>query len=75
MGNLDFIVSNLSLNDFYIKKQLYDLVFEDVDVFFEKNKLINKHYKLKSKSPLIKKCTLLINGVVTPIEIDYSILL
>lgn len=75
-GELDFIIENLVVEDFYVKKQIYDFVFADIDVYFEshKNEGRKKHFKLKANKKIIKKCELKLENTFVAIQIDYSIL-
>jgi hypothetical protein len=76
-GHLDFLLENVCIDDFYVKKQVYDLVFADVAVFFVKMKHENrKYYKLKPGKLPIKKCQLQIDELLSiPIVIDFSLIL
>ena len=76
-GQLDLIMENISIDELYIKKQVYELIFHDVDVFFETIQSINikrTHYKLKPKRPLVKTCEIRIKDLIIPIQIDFSLL-
>ena len=75
-GHLDFLLENVSIDDFYVKKQVYDLVFADVALFFVKfNKNeTRKYYKLKPERLLVKTCILQIDGLSIPVQIDFSLL-
>ena len=74
-GDLDFIIENWVIEDFYVKKQIYDLVFSDVDVYFENYRNERRrHFKLKAKKEKLRKCEVKLNERVVAIQIDYSIL-
>ena len=79
-GNLDFLVENVCLDDFYVKKQVYDFVFADVALFFitinpkQGGLETRKYYKLKPGRLLVKKCQLRMEEeLVIPIQIDFSL--
>jgi hypothetical protein len=80
-GHLELSIVHLRLEDFYIKQQLYDLIFEDVDVFIEHHKDKHKHeekrthYKLKAERSRTKLCEIRLQAdLVVPVMIDYSLL-
>ena len=80
-GHLELIIVHLRIEDFYIKQQVYDLVFEDVDVFIEyfkhhdNKKDKRNHYKLKENRSRTKLCEIRIrNDIVVPVLIDYSLI-
>lgn len=75
-GQLALIVENLSIDELYIKKQVFELIFHDVDVFFVGNNQDSRNqYKLKPlRSPTKNGEIRLKNSVIIPIQIDYSLL-
>jgi hypothetical protein len=75
-GHLDFFLENITINDFYVKKQVYDLVFADVAVFFVKFKTeTKKYYKLNPDRPTIKYCPIIVDGSAITICIDFSLII
>lgn len=74
-GNLEFLLENISIDDFYVKKQVYDLIFADVVLFFVKMKYeTRKYYKLIPERQSKKICQLQIDGLTVPILIDFSLI-
>lgn len=73
--HLDLFVENIAINDFYVKKQVYDLVFADVAVFFVQLKTeTKKFYKLKPDCPTIKYCPIIIDGFTLTVCMDFSLI-
>jgi hypothetical protein len=74
-GQLALIIENLCIDELYIKKQVYELIFHDVDVFFVgQNQDYRNQYKLKPKRLSTKNGEIKLNDLVIPIQIDYSLL-
>jgi hypothetical protein len=76
-GHLDFFLENITINNFYVKKQVYDLVFADVAVFFVqfKTEETKKYYKLIPDRPTIKYCPITIDdGSAITICMDFSLI-
>ena len=74
-GHMDFYLENVSIDDFYVKRQVYDLVFADVAVFFVKLKHdTRKVYKLMPGRLSIKKCQLQVESGTIPVLIDFSLI-
>jgi hypothetical protein len=74
-GQLELLTENISLDDFYVKKQIYEVIFGDIDLFFvyiqdEKR----KHYKLKQNKPVVCVYDIQTIDGIKSVQIDYSIL-
>jgi len=74
-GQLELLTENISLDDFYVKKQIYEVIFGDIDLYFvyiqdEKR----KHYKLKPNKPIVCVYDIQTIDGIKSVQIDYSIL-
>ena len=75
-GQLELLTENINTDDFYIKKQIYEFIFNDIDLFFLSgfNDDKRKHYKLKPDKPLVQIYEILTDDGRISVKIDYSIL-
>jgi hypothetical protein len=74
-GQLDLMTENLKMDDFYVKKQVYDLIFNDVDLYFQlHNNDKRRLYKLKDTTKVVRTYEIQVDENIIQIQIDYSIL-
>ena len=76
-GQLELLTENIKVDDFYVKKQIYEFIFNDVDLYFissRKEQEPRKHYILKKDKPVVNTYEIQLDDTVVFVKIDYSIL-
>ena len=76
-GNLELLTENINIEDFYVKKQIYEFIFSDIDLYMSSNPsetVKRKHYKLKPNKPFVNTYEIQTEDGPVAINIDYSIL-